>query len=60
FGNPGLFGIQVVLALVTLAFSVIGTFMILKLVDVTIGLRVNPQEEQIGLDLSQHNERAYS
>ena len=60
FGNPGLFGIQVVLALVTLAFSVIGTFMILKLVDVTIWLRVNPQEEQIGLDLSQHNERAYS
>ena len=60
FGNPGLFGIQVVLALVTLAFSVIGTFMILKLVDVTVGLRVNPQEEQIGLDLSQHNERAYS
>ena len=60
FGNPGLFGIQVVLALVTLAFSVIGTFVILKLVDVTIGLRVNPQEEQIGLDLSQHNERAYS
>lgn len=60
FGNPGLFGIQVVLALVTLAFSLIGTFIILKIVDVTVGLRVTPQDEEVGLDLSQHNERAYS
>ncbi|MDR4495353.1 MAG: ammonium transporter [Nitrospirales bacterium] len=60
FGNPGLFGIQVVLALVTLAFSVVGTFVILKIVDLTVGLRVTPQEEEIGLDLSQHSERGYS
>lgn len=60
FGNPGQFGIQVVLALVTLAFSVIGTYLILKIVDVTVGLRVSAQDEEIGLDLSQHNERAYS
>jgi Amt family ammonium transporter len=60
FGNPGQFGIQVVLALVTLAFSVLGTYLILKMVDMTVGLRVSGQEEEIGLDLSQHNERAYS
>ena len=60
FGNPGQFGIQVVLALVTLAFSVIGTYIILKIVDSTVGLRVSAQEEEIGLDLSQHNERGYS
>lgn len=60
FGNPGQFGIQVVLALVTLAFSVIGTYFILKIVDVTVGLRVSAQDEEMGLDLSQHNERAYS
>ncbi|WNM60156.1 ammonium transporter [Candidatus Nitrospira allomarina] len=60
FGNPGQFGIQVVLALVTLAFSVIGTYLILKIVDVTVGLRVTAQDEEMGLDLSQHNERAYS
>jgi len=30
-----------------------------KLVDVTIGLRVNQAEETVGLDLSQHGERAY-
>jgi ammonium transporter, Amt family len=60
FGNPGQFGIQVVLALVTLAFSVLGTYLILKMLDMTVGLRVSGQEEEIGLDLSQHNERAYS
>ncbi|MDR4484251.1 MAG: ammonium transporter [Nitrospirales bacterium] len=60
FGNPGQFGIQVVLALVTLAFSVIGTYFILKIVDVTVGLRVSARDEEMGLDLSQHNERAYS
>ena len=60
FGNPEQFGIQVVLALVTLTFSVIGTYLILKIVDVTVGLRVSGQDEEMGLDLSQHNERAYS
>ncbi len=60
FGNAGLFGIQVFLALVTLAFSVIGTYIILKIVDLTIGLRISPQDEEMGLDLSQHSERAYS
>lgn len=60
FGNPGLFGIQVVLALVTLAFSIVATFIILKFVDLTVGLRVTPQEEEVGLDLSQHSERGYS
>ncbi len=60
FGNADLFGIQVFLALVTLAFSVVGTYLILKIVDLTIGLRISPQDEEMGLDLSQHSERAYS
>jgi Amt family ammonium transporter len=60
FGNPGQFGIQVVLALVTLTFSIVGTYIILKVVDLTIGLRVSAQDEVVGLDLSQHDERAYS
>ncbi len=60
FGNAGLFGIQVILALVTLAFSVIGTYIILKIIDLTMGLRISPQDEEMGLDLSQHSERAYS
>jgi len=38
----------------------VGTFIILKLIDWTIGLRVDAEEEERGLDLSQHEERAYS
>lgn len=60
FGNAELFGIQAFLALVTLAFSVVGTYIIVKIIDLTIGLRISPQDEEIGLDLSQHSERAYS
>jgi Amt family ammonium transporter len=45
---------------VTAIFSMVGTFVILKLVDSMTGLRVSPEEEANGLDLSQHNERAYS
>ena len=60
FGNAELFGIQVFLALVTLAFSMLGTYIILKIIDLTIGLRISPQDEEMGLDLSQHSERAYS
>ncbi|MDT7041181.1 ammonium transporter [Candidatus Nitronereus thalassa] len=60
FGNAGQFGIQAGLAIVTMIFSVVGTYIILKIVDVTIGLRVTADDENVGLDLSQHNERAYS
>ena len=60
FGNPGQFGIQFVLAVSTLAFVVVGTFVILKVVDLLVGLRVSSEDEETGLDLSQHSERAYS
>jgi len=60
FGNAGQFVIQAVLAISTLAFVVVGTFIILKVVDMTIGLRVPSDDENVGLDLSQHNESAYS
>ena len=60
FGNPGQFMVQVVLAVSTLVFVLVGTFIILKVVDLVIGLRVSPDDEEIGLDLSQHSERAYS
>jgi len=40
-------------------YSFVVTFGLLKLVDATIGLRVSEDEEEIGLDLSQHGERGY-
>ncbi|MGH7255812.1 MAG: ammonium transporter [Nitrospirales bacterium] len=59
FGNPAQFGIQALLALVTVLFCFVGTYVLLKLVDLVVGLRVSTEEEELGLDLSQHNERAY-
>ncbi len=43
----------------TIAISVVGTFVILKLIDSTIGLRVTTEEEIEGLDYSQHGETGY-
>lgn len=60
YGNPGQFGIQALTAGVAVLLSVVGTFVVLKVVDALVGLRVAGEDETIGLDLSQHNERAYS
>lgn len=60
YGNPGQLWVQLIMAAVTLVFSLIGSFAILKIVDATVGLRVPADQEITGLDLSQHNERAYS
>jgi Amt family ammonium transporter len=39
---------------------VIGTIIILKIVDLTIGVRVSGEDEMVGLDLSQHGEEGYN
>jgi len=39
--------------------AIVGTLIILKVVDITIGLRVSEEEEVQGLDLSQHGEEGY-
>jgi Amt family ammonium transporter len=44
----------------TAALAAIATFLIVKLVDAVIGLRVDQEDESVGLDLSQHGERAYN
>jgi Amt family ammonium transporter len=60
FGNPGLFGVQLVAVVATALFSLIGTYLILMVVNRVVGLRLTAEQERMGLDLSQHNERAYS
>jgi Amt family ammonium transporter len=60
FGNPGQFGIQAVAVLATWVFAFVGTIILLKIVDAIMGLRVSPDEEQVGIDLSQHDENAYA
>jgi Amt family ammonium transporter len=52
-------GKQGILAGVTVAFSFLATLAILKLTDVTVGLRVTEEHEEAGLDASQHGEIAY-
>jgi len=58
-GNASLLGIQAVSVVATIAFSFIATFAILKVIDLTVGLRVSEETEQVGLDLSEHDEAAY-
>ena len=50
---------QFVGVLIAWVLAIVGTLLILKLVDVTIGLRVSEDEEVQGLDLSQHGEEGY-
>jgi Amt family ammonium transporter len=60
FGNPGLFGVQVVAVLVTWVYAFVVTLVLLKVLDWTMGLRVSDEEEEMGLDLSQHSETGYN
>jgi ammonium transporter, Amt family len=52
--------VQFVAVVVTATFSFVVSFLLLKLVDKLMGLRVNPDHELIGLDLTQHKESAYT
>jgi Amt family ammonium transporter len=58
-GNGRQFFIQLIGVIAVAGFAFIMTWILGKLVDITIGLRVGQAEETIGLDISQHGERAY-
>ncbi len=60
FGNPGQLWIQFIAVVATWALAFIGTMIILYILKALMGLRVSAEEEQMGLDLSQHNEKGYS
>ena len=60
FGSPGQLWIQFVSVIVTMVFAFVMTLVILKIVDMIIGLRVSEEEEVKGLDISLHNEAGYS
>jgi Amt family ammonium transporter len=59
-GNGGQILNQLIGVGITIALAVIGSFILLKLVDMLIGLRVSEEEEIRGLDLSQHGEDGYA
>ncbi|MDD5595583.1 MAG: ammonium transporter [Candidatus Omnitrophica bacterium] len=60
FGNPKQFLIQLFAVLVTIVYTFICTFVIYKFVDIFFKIRVTEKEELMGLDLTQHRERAYT
>jgi len=59
FGNPSLLGKQAVAVLASMVYSFVLTVIILKVLDKVMGLRMDSEEESIGLDQSQHGESGY-
>jgi Amt family ammonium transporter len=59
YGNPRLFLIQLVATLVTAAFSGLVTFLLITLLDRTMGIKSNEQDQDEGLDLVEHGEKGY-
>lgn len=60
FGNPGQFLVQATAVAVVAVFAFGGSFVVLKIIDRVSPLRVSLEEEEKGLDQSQHGEDAYS
>lgn len=60
YGNPHQLWVQFVSVVGTWGFVYVVSRILLKIVDVLVGLRVTPDAEYTGLDLSEHNERGYS
>lgn len=59
FGDIHLFIVQVISILVTIVVAIVGTLICIALVRLFTPLRVEKRDEQVGLDLSEHNETAY-
>ncbi len=52
--------VQIAAAAIAAVYSMIATYVLLKLTQMAVGLRVKGQDEQQGLDLAEHEERGYS
>jgi ammonium transporter, Amt family len=60
YGNPAQLLIQVKATVITAVYSFVLSWVLFKVIDVVMGLRVDEDEERIGLDLTQHSEAAYT
>jgi Amt family ammonium transporter len=60
YGNLSLLGVQTISVIAAIAYSFTITWVILKVLNLTIGIRVKDEDEFEGLDLSQHGESGYS
>ncbi|MBF0475612.1 MAG: ammonium transporter [Deltaproteobacteria bacterium] len=59
FGNPGQFGTQVLAVAVVLGYTVVVTYIIIKIIDKLFGLRIALDDEIGGMDINLHSEYAY-
>jgi Amt family ammonium transporter len=59
-GNAKILGVQLIAVVATMAYCAVMTAVIVKAVDALVGLRVTPEEEENGLDLTQHGEQGYA
>jgi Amt family ammonium transporter len=60
YGNLSQFIAQAIAVCASVSYSFVVTFVIVKVLDATIGMTVKEEEEYVGLDISQHGERAYN
>ena len=60
YGNLHQFIVQVLAAGASVVYAFVMTYALAKIVDATMGLRVSEDEEYVGLDISQHGEKAYA
>jgi Amt family ammonium transporter len=60
YGNPAQFLIQLAAVGMTVAFAMGATYVIARSLRALMGLRVSANEEEVGLDISEHGERAYA
>ncbi len=60
YGNPSQFLVQAIAVGVVIVFAFGVTFVVARVLDTIVGLRVTENEEEVGLDISEHGERAYA
>ncbi len=60
YGNPNQVLVQLLTIVVVILFAFVVTFLIAKALAATVGLRVSSNEEEVGLDISEHGENAYA
>jgi ammonium transporter, Amt family len=59
YGNPGQLGIQATAVAAAAIYSFVASFILVKVIGLVIALRPSPEDEMMGLDISQHGEEAY-
>ncbi len=59
FGEFGLFKVHMIALVIVVAFTLVGSFILLKLTDLIMPLTITPEEKKVGSDLSQHGENLY-